>query len=386
MNRRSQNNLISTRYYSVKYSGPTAEDLASEIPQKYQKKRTTDSDYIPEQMPEESEPKTVDASLHKITSTEEVAFDDPALLQTRYRGFSPIGEVPSDMSLYEPLERQALEVLLEASKARDVHVIRELSTQAREMYERYLQETNFHGATPSVAFHLGLACGLLKDFSSQIECMLYTLSVDDTIVPAKKYLADAFQALNKHMEAVHYYDEYFNDFPRYYSRLVDDQGNMKTEGGDSINLNSEMMLADVVFSRGRSYFAMGKYGIDAAKEDFKAVIRLGSKHKANALYFMGLAESQGKDYWKAIKYFDLSLKTGPATWMMYKGRSDAWRALGKEDRADEDERHADVLKRQLHFSHQVESTVREEPPEFNVDEYLQPSRVLRPEDISKSQQ
>ena len=108
------------------------------------------------------------------------------------------------------------------------------------------------------------------------------------------------------------------------------------------------------------------------------MVRLGAKHKANALHFLGIAESKGGDHWKAIKYFDLALQTGPATWYMYKARADAWRALGKESRAEDDERHAHVLKRHLHWTHQTESHDQEPKPEFDMKPYLEKPEAIVP--------
>lgn len=360
--------LSSVKHYSSNTPSASVGEAIEQLAQRQEDSTQTPNAFVrPSTQPTMGD-KTVDASLQKTITVEDIADDHPELLKTRYRGFGLSDKTPEEVASFEHLERQASDVLTQATSSGDVHIIRELATHARELYEQYLVATGNHGATPGVLFHLGLACGMLHDYESQIECLRVALLRDEGLIPAKRYLADAFQALGRHPEAVHYYDEYFNDFPRYYGRLVNDNGDIEV-GGAKYNMTSESILADTVFNRGRSYFAMGTLGIDAAKEDFKAIVRLNGKHKANSLYYMGLAELQGKDYWKSIKYFDLALQTGPSAWFMYKGRADAWRALGKEDRAEDDERQAHVLRRQRHWDHELDSTVRS-TPEFDEAKYI----------------
>jgi tetratricopeptide (TPR) repeat protein len=284
------------------------------------------------------------------------------------------------MEPFKAMEDKAMEAIHLMSTSKDVHVIRELALLARTQFEQVLTASNNHAASPNLIFHLGLACSMLKDWKATEECMFTVLQHDPGLVPAKRYLADAFHAQHKYMEAVHYYDEFFNDFPKYYGRAIRDDGTIPDLVGNATTVDSESILADVVFSRGKSYFAMKEYGSDFAKEDFKAVVRMNAKHKAHSLLFLGMLEFRGKDYWKAIKYFDLALQTGPAHWAMYKERADAWRALGKEERALDDERHADLLKRQLHWSNQIESKQEHDViPEFKIDRYLEGAAITQPD-------
>lgn len=369
--------------YTTNSNGPAINKFFDHLEKKASESADYSNAYLPKENAEESSGSTVDASLTKTVTTEEVDLNSSDLKATRYRGFGVTDMSPEEVASFEPLERKASETLQKATQARDIHTNRELATRARELYDQYLEATGNHGATSSVLFHLGLACGMLQDHASQVECLFAALEKDEGLIPAKRYLADALQQLGRHPEAIHYYDEYFNDFPRYYARIADDNGSIES-GGSTFNLPSEDILADTVFSRGRSYLAMGKYGIDVAKEDFKAVVRLDGKHKANSLYYLGIAEFQGKaDMWKAIKYFDLALKTGPAAWYMYKGRSDAWRALGKEDRAEDDERLAHVLRRQKQWDGEVDSTIRTPEPEFDFTPYINPDNISHPGNNTK---
>ena len=364
----------SIKYYCSHTPSAAAAHALEQLSQKQAKAAETSTAYVPPTKTPTMGDKSMDITLQKTLRFSEINPDDPGLMKTRYRGFARTPKTPEEIASFSHLEAQATELLTQASRSTDVHVLRELATNARELYEQYLEATGNHGATSDVLFHLGLTCGMLHDHEAQIECFLPALFLDEGLVPAKRYLADAFQALGRHPEAIHYYDEYFNDFPRYYGRLVDDSGDIEV-GGAKYNLTSEAVFADTVFSRGRSYFAMDNLGIDSAKEDFKAVVRINGKHKANSLYYLGLAEFKGKDYWKSIKYFDLALQTGPAAWFMYKGRADSWRALGKEDRAEDDERQAHILRRQKHWDHQLDSTPKDMPA-FDESEYLNPENFV----------
>lgn len=289
---------------------------------------------------------------------------------TIYRAFQRGPEPPHDLGNWSYLEERAILAIMRMASTTDIHVMKEEAQAARDDFEEYLGATHNYGATSNVLFHLGLACRVLKDWQATYECMMTALDMDSNLIPAKRYVAEALQGMGKHPEAIHYFDEFFNDFPKYYSRVAGPGGTMTNVDGTTTKANSESILADVVFARGRSYFSMKEFGTTTAKEDFKSVIRLGSKHKANALLYLGLLEARDRDYWKAIKYYDLALQYGPASWLMYKNRADAWRALGKEERADEDEKHASLHKRHLHWTHQMDNRTAEPTPDFDMSPYM----------------
>ena len=364
--------------FRVRYYSENAAEGIKSPQESIQSTKEVAKDYIPQTGKTLETLRAEDQSMTVRKTTQPLDTEDPEYLASRYKGFVPSETAPNDLSAYRDLEEVANIHLKNAATSRNVHQMREEAQAARDKFEELLAASGNHGASPNVLFHLGLACEMLKDWSCTVEAMTAALQMDAGLVPAKRHLAEALQALQRHPEAIHYFDEFYNDFPRYYGRLADSQNQMTTETGEKIDMDGDGMLADVVFSRGRSYFAMGHYGLPSAKEDFKSVYRLNGKQKASALYFLGQCEQIDKDYWKAIKYYDLALKTGPAKWFMYKGRADAWRALGKEDRADSDERAAHVLKRELHWEHQLGSSPADPLPEFSLDPYLDPSAIKLP--------
>jgi tetratricopeptide (TPR) repeat protein len=311
-----------------------------------------------------------DPILDTHLTEEVISADDPRLERTRYKGFQHLFVEPPDLSAFNHLKISASEALNKATRTTNVHEVREYAQLARDLYEQYLTATGNHDLTSDLLFHLGIVNSMLRDFNAAIETLMTALHLDENLIPAKKYLADAFQSSNRHFEACHYYDAYFNDFPRYYGKLVDSEGYMDAGNGQKVKVEFDSILVDITFARGRSYFALGEQCLQTAKEDFKMVVRLDRHHKADALYFLGRAEHLSKDYWKAIKYFDLALQTGPATWFMYHGRSEAYRALGKEERANDDEKAANLLKRQLHWTNKADNNIREPLATFDVKPYL----------------
>lgn len=335
-------------------------------------------DYIPEGTTSIESLRKDDVTLSKRVKTIEISPEDPMYASSRYFGFPRSEIAPTDISQFSHMENAAFEYIKIASMSKTVHDMREYAQKARDELEALLQATGNHAVTSSVLFHLGLACEMLEDWSSVVEALAVALDMDPGLVPAKRHLADALQRLQRHPEAIHFYDEFYNDFPSYYGRLTDTNNEMTSETGEKVKVEGDAMFLDVVFARGRSYLALGEYGLISAKEDFKTVYRFNGKHKANSLYFLGLCEFQEKDYWKSIKYFDKALQVGPASWFMYKGRADAWRALGKEDRADDDERQAHILKRELHWAHKLGNSTKEQLPEFSMQSYISEDSFVLP--------
>lgn len=221
---------------------------------------------------------------------------------------------------------------------------------------------------PQLTFNLALCQFTAGLYEEALRTFKYTTEKDSEHAPALRYVGDICYMKGEYLAAISFYDKVFEMFPRYYGR---EYGALKDPNikREEISASIEEMLAYILFRRGQSYYHLKSVGGFAAV-DFKAVLKLNTKHTPHALFWLGKIEDRNGNYWTAINFYDKSLKENPNAWDVFEAKANAFDALGKEDIAEECRIRSHLLKRKSIWDGQISQLDAQEPKDFDVETFF----------------
>eukprot|EP01128_Nolandella_sp_AFSM9_P001682 TRINITY_DN1195_c0_g1_i1.p1 TRINITY_DN1195_c0_g1~~TRINITY_DN1195_c0_g1_i1.p1 ORF type:complete len:383 (+),score=95.95 TRINITY_DN1195_c0_g1_i1:48-1151(+) len=200
----------------------------------------------------------------------------------------------------------------------------------------YALELNPH-PVQRANIHYGITKGYqrLMDWKNCLKHGKKALYHDENFVPVYEVMGEACMMTSQWKKALGWFSKFFDTFPEYYSAF----------GEYSKELNSEHILAGVLFKRGVCYFNIHDYVCAAG--DWNGVIELGGPHVDKAYSWLGKIAFGRARYHESLAMLNKAIEINPESIKAYSDRSMVHDILGKTKEADDDRRQFNLLRSKL---------------------------------------
>eukprot|EP01124_Arcella_intermedia_P017868 TRINITY_DN24847_c0_g1_i1.p1 TRINITY_DN24847_c0_g1~~TRINITY_DN24847_c0_g1_i1.p1 ORF type:complete len:334 (-),score=69.06 TRINITY_DN24847_c0_g1_i1:545-1546(-) len=242
-----------------------------------------------------------------------------------------------DVDLESPsvhLQKKAFEIINNFNSAVNPIEITQKVQQAMNLINEALIKKPHTAQLPHLYYGLGLCYMRLGDWIACEISYKKAIEYEQNFVPAYEGMGEAMMMQGKHELAIAWFTKFFDTFPEYYSAF----------GEYSNSLNSEEILAQILFKRGVCYVRIHDY--PCASGDLNHVIELNGKYVASAYNWLGKVACYKGKAWDAVALFTKAIERDPTNYVSYLERSDAYLFLDQDDLANEDRRKYQLLKRE----------------------------------------
>lgn len=230
---------------------------------------------------------------------------------------------------------KGFEIVSRFKHLKDIYEIKETASEAISVFKEALN-TATKEQKAHINYGLGLCYNKLGDWEECEQTIKSALELDPDHVPSYELLGEALQMQEKYKEALVWYTQYFEHFPKFYGSKSDAQ---------KYSSYSDDILSNLLIKRGVCYFKFGDF--DKAKEDFNAVIKIDTKNVTTAYNWLGKIAMANAKWWDAVDYNTKAIERNPKSISAHNDRFIAYDALNRKEEAEHDRRMTNLLQREM---------------------------------------